>query len=109
MMMNEAMKKLHDEYGSMRARLEELRVKGSLGKMELRDKLDDFKSALEPAYQKAKSTLADLSCSGADESKAVAKSLVAGWDELRETHHELSEESDRERKKAHDAKRNSDC
>lgn len=108
MPMKETMKKFQDELETMRARLDELRVKGNLGKMELRDKLVEFKGALEPAYQKAKSTLGDLSRSGAEESKTMAKSLVAGWDELRKTHKQLSEESDRERERSHEAKRKSD-
>ena len=107
MTMKATMKKLQDELDGMRVRLDELRVKGSLGKLELRDKLTEFKDALEPSYQKAKSTLSDLSRSGAEESKAIAKSLVAGWDELRRTHKQLSEEADRERAREHAAKRKS--
>ena len=109
MTMRETMKKLQDELDGMRARLDQLRVKGSLGRMELRDKLAEFKRVLDPAYKKAKSTVGDLSRSGANESKAIAKSLVAGWDELCKTHKELSEESDRECERAHEMKRKADC
>lgn len=105
--MNKAMEKLREELDEMRAYLDELRVKGKLGKMELRDKLAEYKAALEPAYQKAKSTLSELSRDGADETKTLAKSLVAGWDELRKTHKRLSEESDREREREQEARRNS--
>jgi hypothetical protein len=107
MTMKETMKKLNDELDTMRARVDELRVKGNLGKMELRDKLAEYRDAIEPAYQKAKSTLADLSREAAEETKTMAKSLVAGWDELRKTHQQLCEESDRERERGQKEKRNS--
>ena len=103
MTIKENLRKLEDELDGMRSRLDELRVRGNLGKMELRDKLTEFKGSLDPAYQKAKSKVADLSQAGADESKTVLKSLIAGWDELRKTYKELSEEAEREREQ--DAKR----
>ena len=100
MTMKETMKKLQAELDQLHARLDELRLKGNLGKMEARDKLAEYKRVLEPAYEKAKSTLSELSHAGAEESKAMAKSLSAGWDELRKTHKRLAEESEREQKKA---------
>lgn len=102
------LQKLQEELDGMRTRLDELRVRGNLGKMELRDKLTEYRTSLEPAYLKAKAKIADLSKAGAEESKTVAKSLVAGWDELLKTHKELSEEASQAREKAQEAKRKAD-
>jgi len=106
--MKEKMKILQDNLAGMRVRFEELRVKGNLGKMELRDKLEELRDAFDPAYTKAKKAIAELSDSGREESHTLAKSLRAGWDELRRTHKELSESADRQRTEEHDAKRKGD-
>lgn len=100
--------RLREELDGMRTRLDELRVKGKLGTMELRDKLAEYKQAFDPAYAKAKQKLGDLAESGVDESKALAESLRAGWDEVRRTHQELADKAHRRREEEHDAKRNRD-
>ena len=86
-----------------------IRVQGNLGKMEARDKLAEYKTAMEPAYEKAKTTLADATRAGAEETKTMAKSLLAAWDELRRTHRTLSEEAELERARAQELKRKPDA
>ncbi|HPF13199.1 MAG: hypothetical protein H6830_10925 [Planctomycetes bacterium] len=96
---------IKEELAAMRAKMEELRVQGNLGKMELRDKLAEVKGTLDPAFQKAKGTIKDLASSGIDESVKLARSLEAGWAELWKTHQSLSAEAERAQAAAHEAKR----
>jgi hypothetical protein len=101
-------KRVQEELSHMRTRMEELRVQGTLGKMELREKLAELKEAIEPAYKFAKTTIKDLASSGVDESVKLGKSLEAAWAELRHTHRQLSEEDKAEEAVAHQAKRYKD-
>ena len=89
----------------MRARIDSLRVQANLGKMELRDKLEDVGGTLKPAYHRAKDTLAELVRGGAGETVNLAKSLQAGWSELLETHSELSKKAQEEAEREHQMKR----
>ena len=104
----ETMNWLEKELVSMRSRFDSLRVQGNLGKMDARDKLLEFKEALEPTYEKAKSSISELVRDGAEESKVLANSLGAAWDELRQAHRRLSEEAELERAEAHEEKRHKD-
>ncbi len=95
--MAETMDAIEAELAEMRTRLEQLRVTGSLGKMELRDRLHAFNDAFDPAYRRAQQAIAELARSGVRESRTLARSVEAGWNELRKTHRELSAQADRER------------
>lgn len=92
-MSNETKIRLQQEYDTMRARVDKLRVQTNLGKMELRDKLEDIRETLDPVYRRAKTDLTELARSGATEASNFAKSLQAGWESLRDTHRELSKKA----------------
>jgi hypothetical protein len=89
-MTNETKLRLQHEYDAMRARIDSARLQTNLGKMELRAKLEDIRSTLDPIYRRAKSDLTELARSGATDASNFAKSLQAGWDAQRETLRELS-------------------
>ncbi len=91
--------RMRKELDEWRARLDHMRVQANLGRKEARDKLHELGERLDPAWRKAKDTLDGVVESGATEARTLGKSLLAGWDELRRTHRELSREADLERSK----------
>ena len=78
--------RLSKELADWRAKLEGLRVKANLGKMELRDKERELADKFEPAYTQAMKKLGEWSESAGDEAKAMKAGLEAGWRELRKTY-----------------------
>jgi hypothetical protein len=84
---------LKRELEMMQTRMDELRVQANLGKRELRDAVDGLRSKFDSTYDQAKKTLGEAAATGARESQTVAKSLLAGWEEVRRTYKKLSEES----------------
>jgi hypothetical protein len=93
----EPLKDLKAELESLRARLEQLRVQANLGGKELRDRLKELEAVVEPAYAKAKKRLSESVRTGAAEAKILARSLLAGWEELVAKHRELSQQAERKR------------
>lgn len=97
-MSDKTLERLRTELRDWRARVDHLRVQANLGRKEARDKLQELEERLEPAWRKSKRTLDEIVASGASEARTLARSLLAGWDELRRTHRELSREPDRSKK-----------
>jgi len=91
--------RLKTELDDWRARVDHLRVQANLGGKEARDKLRELGDVLEPAAEKAKRLIETTVASGASEAKTLGKSLLAGWDEVRRTHRELSREAEKKDKK----------
>ncbi len=92
-----ALETLRSELDVLKQRVDTLRVQGNLGKMELRDALDDLGGTIEPKYRAAKKTISEALDSGIEESKTLAKSVQAGWDELRRTYESMSRENDKKK------------
>ena len=93
--MSEDMKtieRLRADLGEWRARLEHARVQANLGRKEARDHLHELDERLAPAFQEARRRLERIAASGAGEARTLGQSLLAGWEELRRTHRELSRE-----------------
>ena len=88
--------KLREELDGWRTRLDQLRLQANLGKMELRDKLQELGERIEPAHRRAMKRLSELAKDGASEAQILSRSLQAGWDQLRRTHRDLSRESEQE-------------
>lgn len=82
------------ELDDVRSKVDHLRVKANLGKMELRDALADLKGTVEPRYERARKVATDVAETGARESQAVAKSLLAGWEEVRRTYRDAVKKSE---------------
>lgn len=85
-MRKEIAEKLEKELADWRTRLDELRVKASLGKMELRDREKKLLEDFQPAYQSAMEKLGEAKGFAESEAKAVKSGLEAGWKELRKTY-----------------------
>ena len=90
------LQKLHDEFNEWRGRFDRLRVQANLGRKELRDKLGELQQQVEPVHQRAKQRLSDITREGVEETRVLASSVSAGWEQLRRTHRELSLELERE-------------
>lgn len=90
--MSDSIDQLRDELDRWRGRLDHMRVQANLGRRELEDKLREFSKEVEPIERQARERLDDLTQRGADEAKAIAASVLAGWDELLRKHRELSRE-----------------
>lgn len=88
------LERLKSELAELRASLEHMRVQASLGRSEARDRLDALERRLDPAFQKAKRALDEILASGTAEARTLSRSLLAGWEELRRTHRELSREAE---------------
>lgn len=98
-MTDSTLDRLKAELDDWRSRLDQLRVQANLGGMEARDKLDEISQRLEPAWKKARGTIDGIVRDGASEARTMGKSLLAGWDELRRTHRDLTREAEQERAK----------
>ena len=85
-MRKEIADKLEKELADWRTRMDELRVKASLGKMELRDREKKLIEDFQPAYDVAMKKLGEARDFAGSESKAVWAGLEAGWKELRKTY-----------------------
>jgi predicted nucleic acid-binding Zn-ribbon protein len=85
-MRKEIAEKLEKELADWRTRLDALRVKASLGKMELRDREKQLLEDFQPAYEAAMSKLGEAKDFAESEAKAVKSGLEAGWKELRKTY-----------------------
>ena len=96
---NKTLARLRADLDEWRTRLDEARVQAKLGRMEARDKLQEFEKRLTPTLEKARKSLDEVVTSGTSEAKVIGKSLLAGWDELRHTHEDLSREADKESRK----------
>jgi hypothetical protein len=82
---------LQKELADWKAKLEQARVKASLGKLELRDKERELTERFEPAYQDAMKKLAELKDETDDRVVALRAGLEAGWKELRSTYKSVRE------------------
>jgi hypothetical protein len=87
--------RLKAELEDWRARVEHLRVQANLGSKEARDKLRELGDKLEPAAEKARHAIETAAASGASEAKTLCQSLQAGWDEVRRSHRELSQQAEK--------------
>ena len=106
-MTDENLKGMEEELEGWRSRLDHLRLKANLGKMELRDRLGELGELLEPAHQRASRILGDVAQAGTEEARTLARSLRAGWEELVRTHRQAAAEAGREKAAKHDEKRHS--
>lgn len=85
-MRKEIADRLEKELADWRAKLDQLRVKASLGRMELRDRERELLDEFQPAYERAMHKLGELRGAAGEEVKAVRAGLEAGWKELRATY-----------------------
>lgn len=98
-MQSELLKRLQQEVDSWRARLDELRVQASLGRLELRDKKEELERSFEKARADASRKLSELKKTGGQEVDAVARSVEVAWEGLVKTYRELSPLGKKQEKK----------
>lgn len=79
------------ELTEWRTKLDELRVRASLGKLELRDKEREWMDRFEPAFRTAMQKLSDVKDEADDRSVALRAGIEAGWKELRATYRSVRE------------------
>jgi hypothetical protein len=87
----EIVEALRKELDGWRTRLEELRVKASLGKLELRDKEREAFERFEGAYETAMRKLGEARDEADDRATALRAGVEAGWKELRATYKSVRE------------------
>ena len=90
-MNNDLNERLHKELAEWRTKLEELRVKASLGRLELRDKERELMERFEPACQAALKRASELKDQAGDQAGAMRAGLEAGWKQLRATYNAVRE------------------
>jgi hypothetical protein len=106
-MTEERLEGMQGELDGWKAKLDEVRLKANLGKMELRDRLEELGQVMEPAQNRARKTLGVLAQAGSKEACALARGLQAGWEELVRAHRQATAEAQREKVEAHSKKRHS--
>jgi len=96
---NKTLERLKAELDVWRGRLDHLRVQADLGRMEARDKLRELEQRMDPVLREADQLLGDVLSRATGEARTLGRSLLAGWDELRRTHRDLTREASLERSK----------
>jgi hypothetical protein len=86
---DELLERMQAELARWRGRIDALRVKGSLGRMEARDKAEGLRQEFERAYRGARESLGEAARTGGERARALRAGLEAGWDELRRTYDEV--------------------
>ena len=78
-MTNEHSKKFQAQMDEWRTRLEELKVKGSLLKMELRDQKDEVIGDLDTAYNGAKAKLGEWADATGEQADKLGAGFESAW------------------------------
>jgi hypothetical protein len=76
-----------------RTKLDELKVKGYLLKMEYRDKQGETVADVEKAYEAAKSKFDELTAAGGEEASKLGAGFSAAWDSFKSAYKGVTEES----------------
>ncbi len=82
---------MKDELSEWRSDLEQMRVKASLAKLELREKREQALRDFDHAYGRASRRLGELKQSAATEWDASTEALEAGWETLRKVYKEVKQ------------------
>ena len=77
---------------SWRTRLDELKVKGHLLKMEYRDKQDEVVGQIETAYAAAKEKFHELKDAGEDQADKLGSGFTAAWDAFKQAYDGATED-----------------
>lgn len=88
----EVLEFLKGELEQWQTRLDELRLKAGLGKLELRDRRDEALRNFERSYREARERLEGIREGAEGEVGMLRASVEAGWQELRRTYERLREE-----------------
>lgn len=90
----QAIDRLKQDLETWRTRLDEVKVKASLAKLEAKDGSAETLDRFERRYAEARETLREWKESGRVEWTAATESLRAGWEQARDTYRELKARRD---------------
>ena len=82
---------IQEQLDAWRGKLDELRVKAHLLKMEYRDKPDEVLERLESAYDKAKAKFASWRDAGETEATGIAAGFTAAWTAFKDAYRDATE------------------
>ena len=82
---------IQEQLDTWRGRLDELKLKAHLLKMEYRDKPDEVVEELEAAYGKAKGKFREWKDAGASEAEGIGAGFSAAWKAFKEAYKNATE------------------
>ena len=84
--------KIEEQLDAWRTKLDELRVKASLLKMEYRDRQDETVEEVEKHYANAKAKFIELKDAGTAEAGKLGAGFVAAWDAFKQAYDGVTED-----------------
>ena len=91
-MSTEDQDKMQAQLDAWRTKLDELKVKGHLLKMEYRDKQDETVEGIESAYEAAKAKFNELTAAGGEEASKLGAGFTAAWASFKSAYKGATEE-----------------
>lgn len=91
-MSTEDQDKMQAQMDAWRTKLDELKVKGHLLKMEYRDKQDETVAEIESAYEAAKAKFNELTAAGGEEAAKLGAGFSAAWASFKSAYEGATEE-----------------
>ena len=85
-MSNEQTRKFQAQMEEWRTRLDELKVKGSLLKMELRDQKEEVVGNLDSAYNGAKAKLGEWADATGEQAEALGAGFESAWEAFKDAY-----------------------
>ena len=84
--------KIQAQFDEWRTKLDELKVRGHLLKMELRDKQGEVVADMEDAYAAAKSKFLEMKAAGESEADKLEAGFTAAWDAFKKAYDNATED-----------------
>ena len=84
--------KIQAQLDEWRTKLDELKVKGHLLKMELRDKQGEVVEDMESAYAQAKAKFLEMKAAGETEADKLGAGFSAAWDAFKKAYDDATED-----------------
>ena len=84
--------KIEEQLDAWRTKIDELRVKASLLKMEYRDKPLEAQEQIEQAYESAKAKFLELKDAGGEEAAKLGAGFAAAWAAFKDKYDGMTED-----------------
>lgn len=91
-MTHEGKDKYQEQIDAMRQKLDELRLKGHLLKMELRDNQDEVVEGLEKAFDVAKAKFSEFADASEKEADKLGGAFQAAWTAFKKSYDEATKD-----------------
>ena len=82
---------IQEQLDQWRTKLDELKLKAHLLKLEYRDKPDEVVARLEDAYGSAKTKFGEMKDAGAAEAAGLGAGFTAAWSAFKDAYNEATE------------------